>query len=780
MPILSRKGADLEFIIGPKTALSGQKAPSENEMDAEINALPERSPHLFDNHDRLLKHIPQPKASAPVRRQSSFAHDTPLPRADAFQQLNAFAESIKLSSISTMKEDKSRREAEWRARLHQRHLKHRETFPILSEGMEYRAAAAEKMHQDLEDEADRAQKRQEKAVLALASTLQRFPSAESDSLQVDGTTEIASLRTDIQAFKESVMETATTEIGSLRTDLRDTHESLENARREIDYINCNALTEQALERRLQQSVNGLVPWKDHEAVQAKITELTSDLNNRKTEIAELHRFNESVMSQMKQCSSLLDKQRTRLSALTDDIGNETADRKASENSLQELENNVSEYRCSFQAILDSVVSKGERHEKQLEAFKGMADEMSKPQHAQSSTETLNPSQGLGHSQPQEANQSWVSFEELAKAEERFEEGNQKLLQTIRDEQRVVTETFMQEIQETTNALDHHAKLLAELKIDGTAVREAFFRENSSKLSDISKRHSVPSGQQPVTDLGDIPVHQVGATLEKLGEDVKNITAKNAVLEGESRAIGQFVLNQQQKFDRLTTTQLTQNMINFMTKTYPPHPAHVAAQINQIAANHRTTEGAVQGLSNKYAAIENMVRTGFAMELQPLSDKIKESSSSQSKIRQDCMVLHDGVTAEIAKIRAQTQSDVARITSEVSVLRSDIQQLKVRPPVASPTPPSMVSRTASISAGAARHKVDETRASESDSETPLQARNRSVPMRSSTATPTNVHGKRPRKFADLSDEEDDGPLSLSATAKRNKQIRRMNKSSGGMS
>ena len=738
-------------------------------MATELKAPLEFGIHMLEDNERSLENNAQSNASRLARKESSSTQDTHLPKSDILQLFNTLAESIKLSSSSKMRADKSRQEAEWRARVHQRHIKHRETFPILFEETEFRAGKAEQIHQGIEDEADRAQKRQENAILALASTLHRIPPAANGGYHGDGDADIVSLRADVQATKESVMETAATEIASLRADVRNTNESLENARREIDHVNCNALTDQILEVRLQQSLKGLVPWKAHEAVQTKFTELTLESNSRKVELARIHKLVESVMSEIKQWSSLIEKHETKLGALTDDVGNETAGLTALENSLQELGNKVSGNNSSVQTRLDIVASKGEKQDKDLETFRSMVDEMkSRFQDVEANVKTLDMSQDSGHSQPQQAHNSCVSLTDLATTKQKFEDCNEKLLQTIREEQSVVTETFMQETQETITKQEQYAKELAELRSDRTAFRKA--------LEDISKRHSVSQNPKPMNNPGDVPMRQIATKLENLGAEIKNVAAKNTALEHETRAIEQFVLNQQQKFDGLTTTQLTHNMINAIAQMYPSHPAHMATQINQLAANHRAVEGTVRLLSDRYAAVDNMVKNRLVAELQPISDKIRDFSSSQSKIRQDCTERYDGIATEVASVKAQTQSDFAKVTSEVSGMLSDVRQLKLRPPVAS-NPPSAESGIVSNSAAAAPRGSDETRASGLDSETPIQAHNRSAPVVPSIDTSINGNGKRGRNVVvDSSDE--DAPLSA-VMIKRNKQIRRLNKSSGGM-
>ena len=737
---LHAKLTDFDWMTGPKFALQAGQALSGNNMATETNAGLTCGIHLPELNDQSSEK--NANASTMTRNQQSSKQEILSQKTDLLQQFNNLAESIKLSASSTMREDKSRRETEWRARAHQRQLKHRESFPILVEETEFRAAKAEQVHQSIEDEADRAQKRQETSILAIASTIQRMLSAANGGHQSGDIADIASLRADVQATTESVMETAITEIASLRTDLRNTNESLKNARREVDHIHRNALTDHILEGRLQQSIKGLVSWKAHEAVEAKLADLSVELSSRKS----IHELVESIMSEMQLWSGLTEKHKVNLISLKDDVAKEQASRTAA---LQEMGDKLSSSISSIHTVLDTITSRVRKQDEEFSTFQGMVDEMnSKLENLQWNVKSLEV----------QAQQS-TSLTGLDKMEQKFEDSNEQLLRTIREEQSVVREAFMQEL----GTLEQHAKDLVDVKANASAFRKA--------LEDISKRCTVSQNQQSTDNPGNVLMQQVGPKIANLGDEIKIITAKSTALEHEIRAIGHFVKNQQQQFDGLTTTQVTQNMVNTMARMYPPHPAHIYAQINQLAASHKAVEGIVRLLSNKHEAINSSLPAGFVKELQPMREKITELSQSQAKLQHDCTVLSERITVEVSDLKAQTQSNFARVMNDISEARG----LKTRSNVIAPTPSSMESGVTSVSAGAAQPRADETRASGSDSEIPLQARKRCTPIASSSGAPSNANGKRRR--TSVSSCDDDVPLAAT-TIKRNKHIRRMNKSSGG--
>ena len=699
-----------------------------------------------------------------------------LPRVDILQEINTLAGSITLSSSSIMKGERSRREAGWRAKLHQRHLRHREAFPMLVEELEFRAGRAEQVHREIEDETDRAQKRQESAASALALTLGQIqPTGARSSHEI---ADFASLRAEVQTMNErvSVTESAVAEVARLSTDLCETKESLDNARREIDYINRNALSEETFEIRLQQYFNEFVTREVYKTSEAKLTNLTHDWNNRKTELANIHDFIMSIPNDIKQWSNLVEKHETRLSSIRDAVSGNSS---SIQDALGMIESQKKESERGFQMLRNTI----SKLNGDVQDIKSNAEAVDMPQPSSL------PQSNLAH-------QACISKDDLVNMEQKVEVGYEKLLQIIREEQSVGTETFMQGAQEITTVLEQHAKDLTVLKQTITDLSKRFLVTQDQRPANASPCQLAGGPQGPVLVPSNVQVpgntssrQSGGVSQDRIpissNAPVSQFETRFVNLERHVQAMGQFVVNQQQKFDNLTTKQLTQNMINAMAQMYPQHPAHIAAQINQLVRNHKITEGIVSFLRTQYTALDTTIKNRFSTEVQPIGDKIKELNSSQAALQQYWTVTHDQAAADIVNFKTQAgddlkkvmndvESDLTRITKDVNGLISEVGRLKTRPLVSSPTPPSLDSRVPSISLGVLTEAVD------SDPENSLHIRNRSPTRVSSTGTPLSHNGNGKRQRTSPSSSDDDIPLSAKATAKRQKQIRRMNKSTGGFS
>ena len=604
---------------------------------------------------------PLTKSEVGRRKLSTVQAQVPL-----LDSLNFFAQSIMSAASLTVRRDLVKQHAVGQQKERDRQSRFNPTFLTLIEDAESRSEGVEKISTAIEKQMELSSEAQSNFAVGLASQLQETGISDtSSSIRDQGRLErslaalkAASKKAELKAAKRETDDTR--DRGRFKDDLADFKADLKAARKDISYLNREAITADEFHKKLRSlpdkdelralatkdELQGLIS-KDElrrvtsDEVHKRVTEALVPTEKRlasfivenanldkklrsfeavsekqydtveekdRQGIARLHRLDTSLQETQVELSRLeLIVQERKLDNATIKI-----DLEAQDKALTNLDAYVRRDSGNEDPSLDKMVK---RHSEQIQLLQHC---YKKPCETVVQTQDIPAIPNTGSS-PQVSNASSAADtrieEELKSIHSKFdaltsEQQDFHLIRQDLDTLKLDGEKFVL----MRNDLD---SLINEEKLKDAGVAEGFEsieeslnkqHEDMARLKNEVRLVRQSQASHPVLNHPPTPPFAGASTSPRESDHQKlqDVELRLRKLTKTVQILELFVNSQQQKFDGLTSDRIVQHMVHQMQQMYPHHPGNLVGLVNQTAARLQLVDSYLGNLQGRFANIESQV------------------------------------------------------------------------------------------------------------------------------------------------------------------------------
>ena len=603
---------------------------------------------------------PLTKSEIGRRKLSTVQAQVPL-----LDSLNCFAQSIMSGASLTVRRDLVKQQAIGQQKERDRQSRFDSTFLTLSEDAESRSEGMEKLSTAIEKQMELSSEAQSKCAVGLASHFQEAGISDTSSSVRDQGRLESSLATLKAAFKTAEVKTAkretddTRELGRFRGDLADFKADLKAARKDISYLNREAITADEFHKKLrslpdQDELRALASKDDLQGLISKdeLRRVTSDevhkrvtdalvptekklaslmMNNanldkklRSVEIAS-QKHHDAVEEKDQQAIARLDRLDTsfqetqtefsRLELIVQEQKQDNAVIKVNletqDKALTNLDACVRRESGNEDPSLDEIVKRHseqiqllqECYEKPCETVVQDQDILAVPNTGSSIS---NASSAADARIEEEFKSIRGKFDAITSEQQSFHLIRQDLDTLILDREKFVL---------MRNDLD---SLINEEKLKDASVVEGFesIEESVNKqLEEIARlKNEVRLVRQsqashPILNHPPTPPPFTGVSASPRVTDHQKLQDVEITLSKLTKTVQTlelFVNSQQQKFDGLTSDRIVQHMVHQMQQMYPHHPGNLVSLAHHNATKLQIVDGYLATLPARFANIESQV------------------------------------------------------------------------------------------------------------------------------------------------------------------------------
>lgn len=156
----------------------------------------------------------------------------------------------------------------------------------------------------------------------------------------------------------------------------------------------------------------------------------------------------------------------------------------------------------------------------------------------------------------------------------------------------------------------------------------------------------------------------------------------------------FVVSQEQRFNNLTTEHMARSIINQMQRLYPPHPANVIGEINQVKGRQQAIEELFRAFQGRLERLSNFLAPTHLIQVQlhtipnlqtdvkkifdSLAQTEQNSNSAIKEVKdaiQDHSIKIESFATDITAIKEQQLSAVETSITELDAMRTDIRDIE---------------------------------------------------------------------------------------------------------
>ena len=647
---------------------------------------------------------PTPKTRSPltnseseVRQPSSMQAQAPL-----LDSLNGFAQSIMSATSLTVKHDLLKQQAVGQQRERDRHSKNKSVFLTLVEDAELRLGSIDKASLELDKQLDLSSQTQSKNANTLARLLKdagvrnALPSLHDTPRLKD---DVADVRTDLKTTKKEIDSSR----GRFNDDIADLKADLRAAEKKFDSLNRDAVMSDELRKKLRglatkDELRGLVAKDEIRGLVAKddLRRVTTDevrkhiteaLIPTEKKLASLTLEDANLSNKVKDAEALMQTcretaeekdqgQSSRFDRLETSLSNSTMELSRLDLTIEERERDYAALKVNVEAqnqlltelstcirpdpsnktpSLDKVVTKNSDQIKSLQKDCEKLNEAirqtqelqaaSKLRSPQISTTSINADTKL----VEEIKLIHSDLDAL-KAEQEVTKLIQRDLNALKAGQEKV-ELIRTDLDSLINEEKQKDASVAqgfeEISVELKKQREDLTRlQTEYRLVKQSQTSRPASNHPPTPPFARASISPRGSDQQKL-QDVELGLRR---LAQTTQTLELFVASQQQKFDRLTSDHLAQNMVHQMQQMYPQHPGNLLAwQAKVDSYLGGVLKDRLANIESQFLAQMTTRRVADAKILE-LQEKIRDITQSTTETRNTCFATINSIKKDIESLR----------------------------------------------------------------------------------------------------------------------------------
>ena len=612
------------------------------------------------------------------RQRSSMQAQGPL-----LDSLNGFAQSIMSGASLTVKRDLLKQQAVGQQKERDRQSKFKSVFLTLVEDSESRLEDTDKASLDLDKQINLHSQTQSKNVTTMARLLKdagvqnALPNPHDTARLKDDVVKV-DLKTTKKEFDSSR--------GRFEDDIAGLKADLKAAAKKIDTLNRDAVLSEELRRKLRglatkDELCGLVAKDDLRRVTTDEVRrhITEALIPTEQKLASLTLEDASLSNRVKDAEALIQKCR------------ETAEEKdqAHSSRFDRLESSLSNSRMECSGL-------GLTIEEQERAFAALKDDVGAQNRLLTELSTC--------VKPDPSNNVLSLDKVVATNSDRIkwlQQDYEKLKEAIRHTQELQAASKLGSPQVSTAFINADTKHVEEIKLMHSDLDALKAEQEDTKLFQ-DDLNALKVGQEKVelirTDLDSLineekekdasvaqGFEEISVELKKQDEDLTRLKASISArgsdqqklqdVESGLRKLSQttqtlelFVASQQQKFDRLTSDHLAQNMVHQMQQMYPQHPGNLLAWQSKVDVylggslkdNLASIDAQIRSLGGNFrdrlAGIESQILAQIAtrrvadVQMQDFKNKIGDITQSSTETRDTCFATINDLKKDIESLR----------------------------------------------------------------------------------------------------------------------------------
>lgn len=393
----------------------------------------------------------------------------------------------------------------------------------------------------------------------------------------------------------------TKEVENLRSELKDVKVLLRDVRRENDHLEKNAVMRLELDKEIEE----LASKKALFAMETKTAENAVSVSKCRDKISNLQTIvagNAEFSVEIGQLRDKLAKVATGLESKDGSDKQLQAEQSSlkvglvdQDEKLKQLQTYVCGNADTEEKGLDTLI---EDNSNQINVLK-MGVEILEDRVNERSHESCGIRTDVQAASKELGRESETSFD-VKKLEAKFETALSKGLKSIRDSQQSMVTDVTASMGELQARIDAQAEEISQLEARNTR------RPDHTGLS-LTPMHSTPDNALRSGDLDSIKIQQMTKELHQYKVELK--------------ALGIFVQSQQQKFDGLTTQELTQNMIGYMQQMYPFHPGNFLHELNDHTTSLSTQSATLGDLTARLQGVDQYLANHLESRLKSLEEGV---------------------------------------------------------------------------------------------------------------------------------------------------------------
>ena len=637
--------------------------------------------------------------------------------------LNGFAQSIMSAASLTMKRDLLNQQALGQQRERDRQSKFKSVFLTLFEDAESRLEGMEKASAELDKQTNLSSQNQSRNATTLARLLKDAGAHEAlpsphDTARLKH--DIADVKTDLKTTKKQIDSSR----ARFKDDIVDLKAELRAAGKKFDSLNRDAVTSDELRTKLRgmatkEELRGLVDKDDlrrvsTDEVRKHITEALipteKKLASLTLEDASLsHRMKDAEVL-MQKCSETAEEKDQGQSSRFDRLETSLSD---SRMELNRLDLAIEEQQRGYTALkvdvgaqnkllteLSTCVGPDPRNNvlsldkivtKNSDQIRSLQQDCEKLNEAMRQTQELQAASKVGSPQVSAApvNADTELAEEIKlihsdldalKAEQEgtkqiqrdltsLKAGQEKIelirtdLDSLINEEKQKDASVAQGFEEISEELKKQRDDLARLQTEYRLIKQSLASRTAS-----NHPPTPPFAQASISPRG--PDQQ---RLQDVELGFRRLAQTTQTLE-------LFVASQQQKFDRLTSDHLAQNMVHQMQQMYPQHPGNMIAWQAKVdsylggilkdrLANIDSHIDSLSGFRDRLAGVESQILAQIAtrrvadVKIQEFQEEIRDVTQSATETRNACFATITSMKKDIDSLRDTASFDRSKDSSD---------------------------------------------------------------------------------------------------------------------
>ena len=632
-------------------------------------------------------------------------------QAPLLDSLNGFAQSIMSAASLTMKSDLLKQQAVGQQRERDRQSKFKSVFLTLIEDAESRLEGMEKASLELDKQINLSSQTQSKNATTLARQLKdagvrnALPNPHDAARLMD---DVAGIKADLKTTKKEIDSSR----GRFKDDIADLKADLRAAGKTFDSLNRDAVMSDELRKKLRglatkDELRGLVATDDLRRVttdevrkhmtealiptEKKLASLTLEdagLSNKVKDV-------EALMQECREAAEEKDQgQSSRFDRLETSLSNSRMELSRLDLTIEEQERDYAALKvdvgaqnklltelntCVRPNPSNNVLSLDEVVTKNTDQIKSLQQDCEKLNEAMRRTQELQAASKLESPQVSTAsiNADAKLVEEIKlmhsdfnalKAEEEDTKLIQRDLNALKAGQEKVElirtdldSLINEEKQKDASVAQGFEEISVELKKQREDLTRLQTEYRLAKQSQVSR---TASNHPPTPPFARASISPRGSDQQKL-QDVELGLRK---LAQTTQTLELFVTSQQQKFDRLTSDHLAQNMVHQMQQMYPQHPGNLIAWQakvdsylggnlkDRLASIDSRFDSLGGNFRDRLASIESQIlvqlttRRVTDVKIQEFQEKFRDVTQSTTETRNTCFATINSMKKDIDSLR----------------------------------------------------------------------------------------------------------------------------------
>ena len=604
-------------------------------------------------------------------------------QAPLLDSLTSFAQSIMSAASLTVKRDLLKQQAVGQRRERDRQSKFKSVFLTLIEDADSRLEVMEKASLELDKQIDLSSQSQSKNTTTLARLLEdagvhnALPNSHDTASLKD---DVGDVKADLKTTKKEIDSSR----GRFKDDIAELKADLRATGKKFDSLDRDAVMSEELRKKLRglatkDELRGLVAQDDlrrvtKDEVRKHITEALVPTENK---LASLTLEGASLSKRVKDTEALAQKCRERAEE----------NYQGQSSRIDRLENSVSDSRLEL-SRLDLATGEQERAHAALKVDVGaqnkILNELSDFVRLDSSNNIL--------SLEKVVTQNSVQIKSL-------QQDCEKLNEAIRQTQEFQAASKLGSPQVSAASINADTKLEEGIKLMRGDLDALKAEQEATKLTQRELTNALRPVQEKVelirTDLDslineekqkDVSVAQgfeeISVELEKQREDLIRLQTEKGSDQQKLRDVDLglrrlfqttqtlelFVSSQQQKFDRLTSDHLAQNMVHQMQQMYPQHPGNLIAWQAKVESylsgnlkdRLANIDSHIDSLGGKFrerlASVESQVLAQISVrqvadgKIRDFQGNLRDITQSTAETRNTCFATMSNMKKDIESLR----------------------------------------------------------------------------------------------------------------------------------